>query len=132
MELIMQAMDWFLHIDDKLGDVINNYGMWTYVILFLIVFCETGLVVTPFLPGDSLLFAAGALSATTSMNRVILFVLLLIAAIIGDILTFAFGNYVGTRIFNEYGRYLKLSHFRRTEKFYAHYCSMTFFLASFG
>ncbi|TDP76700.1 membrane-associated protein [Bradymonas sediminis] len=131
MELLMQALDWFLHIDDKLGEVINNYGMWTYAILFLIIFCETGLVVTPFLPGDSLLFAAGALSATTSMNPVILFVLLLVAAIIGDSLNYAIGSYVGTRIFKEDAKILKLSHLRRTEKFYEKYGGKTIFLARF-
>lgn len=131
MDLLMQALDWFLNIDTKLGEVINNYGTWTYVILFMIIFCETGLVVTPFLPGDSLLFAAGALSATTSLNPVILFVLLLIAAIIGDSLNYAIGNYVGTRIFKEDAKILKLSHLRRTEKFYEKYGGKTIFLARF-
>lgn len=131
MEFLMHAVDVFLHVDVYLGDIINDYGMWTYAILFLIIFCETGLVVTPFLPGDSLLFAAGALSATTTMNPVILFMLLLVAAIIGDSLNYAIGNYVGTRIFKDDAKILKTSHLRRTERFYEKYGGKTIFIARF-
>jgi membrane-associated protein len=84
MDLILYFVDFFLHLDKHLKEITDNYGIWVYLILFLIVFCETGLVVTPFLPGDSLLFTAGALSATTSLNVWWLLVILSAAAVIGD------------------------------------------------
>lgn len=131
MELLKHAIDIFLHIDEHLGELVNNQGMWTYAILFLVIFCETGLVITPFLPGDSLLFAAGALSATTQMNPVYLFILLLIAAIIGDTLNYHIGSWVGTRIFKKDAKILKLKYLRRTEEFYEKYGGKTIFMARF-
>jgi membrane-associated protein len=84
METIKQFIDYFLHLDRYLGQVITAYGLWTYGLLFTIVFCETGLVIAPFLPGDSLLFAAGALSATTALKIGWLLILLIAAAVLGD------------------------------------------------
>lgn len=131
MEWLTTVLDVFLNVDKHLGEIVESYGLWTYAILFLIIFCETGLVVTPFLPGDSLLFAAGALSVTTSMNVHILAALLIVAAIIGDSLNYHFGSYIGTRIFKEDARVLKLKYLRRTEAFYEKYGGKTIFMARF-
>ena len=84
MDLLKQLLDFFLHLDRHLSEVIRDYGTWTYLVLFLIVFCETGLVVTPFLPGDSLLFAAGTFAALGSLSPWVLFAVLSAAAILGD------------------------------------------------
>lgn len=97
MEWIQWAIDQFLHFDQHLQQMLNSFGLWTYVFLFLIVFCETGLVVTPFLPGDSLLFAAGALTATHSLNLGVLLVSLAIAAILGDAVNYLLGAKFGER-----------------------------------
>src|SRR5687768_2686173 len=97
-------VDLFLHIDQHLAEFVGRYGLWIYGLLFLIVFAETGLVVTPFLPGDSLLFAAGALSATGAMDVRLVAFLLLVAAVLGDAVNYAIGRYLGPRIFREGGR----------------------------
>ena len=111
MELVLKFIDIFLHIDKHLGEIIQAYGTWTYSILFLIVFCETGLVVTPFLPGDSLLFAAGAFAAQGAMDLRILVVLLIIAAVIGDAVNYHIGKMIGPRAFaNENSRFFKKEH----------------------
>ena len=99
MEWITTVVDVFLHIDQHLNEIVGQYGLWTYAILFLIIFCETGLVVTPFLPGDSLLFAAGALAATGPMSPHLLFGLLVTAAIIGDSVNYSVGGYVVRIVF---------------------------------
>jgi membrane-associated protein len=98
MDLITGFIDIFLHLDDHLAAVIEVYGVWTYAILFLIIFAETGLVVTPFLPGDSLLFAAGAFAARGSLSLALLFLLLSIAAIAGDTVNYWVGKYLGARL----------------------------------
>ena len=100
MELIQQLFGIFIHLDKHLELIIRDYGLWTYLILFLIIFCETGLVVTPFLPGDSLLFATGALAATTSLEVGWLLGLLSVAAIAGDTVNYWIGNLVGPRVFS--------------------------------
>ena len=92
MQQLLHLLDIFLHLDKHLGEIINQYGVTTYLILALIVFCETGLVVTPFLPGDSLLFAAGALTAGSELNILILIAVLLIAAILGDAVNYQIGK----------------------------------------
>src|SRR5699024_4293646 len=97
-------IDFILHIDDHLVTLVGTYGMWTYAILFLIIFAETGFVVTPFLPGDSLLFAAGALAATSVLNPVVLLGILFVAAVLGDTVNYAAGNYFGTKVFKEDAR----------------------------
>lgn len=131
MELIQDALDFFLHLDAHLDVFIQEYGLWTYGLLFLIIFAETGLVVTPLLPGDSLLFAAGALSAGSALNPVLLFVLLGAAAILGDTVNYWAGAFVGPRIFRENARFLKTEHLVRTEHFFAKYGGKTIVIARF-
>ncbi len=131
MDLIRTFIDYFIHLDTHLTELIRAYGGWTYAILFLIIFCETGLVVTPFLPGDSLLFATGALAATGSMNVYFLTVLLIIAAIIGDSVNYSIGKAVGTRVFKPDAKVLKTEYLKRTEDFYARYGGKTIIIARF-
>ena len=129
METVKQIIDLFLHLDKYLGQIISACGLWTYGVLFAIVFCETGLIVTPFLPGDSLLFTAGALSATTSLNSVWLLVVLSAAAIIGDAVNYAVGYYIGERLIQS--KLIKKKYLDRTHEFYAKYGKMTIILARF-
>ena len=131
MELIAQFWDLFVHLDKHLGDVIGAYGAWTYLLLFIIVFCETGLVVTPILPGDSLLFAAGALAATGALNAVYLFGLLAVAAVAGDTVNYAIGKSIGPRVFRENIRFIKREYLFRTQEFYQRHGGKTIFLARF-
>lgn len=129
---MMEIVDLFLHLDEYLNEIIRDYGAWTYLILFLIIFLETGLVVTPFLPGDSLLFAAGAFAAQGSLEVGLLFVLLTIAAILGDTVNYQIGNYVGPRIFEQRRiRFLKKEHLDRTHAFYEKHGGKTVILARF-
>ena len=132
MEIISKIIDIFLHLDKHLNEIIGQYGTWTYLILFLIIFCETGLVITPFLPGDSLLFAAGAIAALGNLNVFWLFVLLTIAAIIGDTVNYWIGHWVGPRIFHrENVRFLNKKHLERTHEFYERYGGKTIIIARF-
>lgn len=132
MEIISKLIDIFLHLDKHLNEIIGQYGTWTYLILFLIIFCETGLVITPFLPGDSLLFAAGAIAALGNLNVFWLFVLLTIAAIIGDTVNYWIGHWVGPRIFHrENVRFLNKKHLERTHEFYERYGGKTIIIARF-
>lgn len=132
MDVILALVDFILHIDKHLAVLIGTYGLLVYAILFLIVFCETGLVVTPFLPGDSLLFAAGALCVTTELSIVILIPLLIVAAIIGDAVNYAIGWRVGPG-FLERGkiRFVKREHLVRTQQFYEKHGGKTIILARF-
>jgi membrane-associated protein len=133
MELLTKAVDLFLHLDKHLGAIIQQYGAWTYAILTLVVFCETGLVVTPFLPGDSLLFAAGALAALpgTPLRVELLFVLLSVAAIVGDTVNYWIGHKVGPRAFEGRIRFLNKKHLDRTHEFYERYGGKTIVIARF-
>lgn len=131
MDLIRSAIDFILHIDVHLATIVSQYGAWTYAILFLIIFCETGLVVTPFLPGDSLLFATGALAAATDLDVIVLFVLLTIAAILGDAVNYWVGKTIGERLFDGRIRYLKREHLDRTHAFYEKYGGKTIVIARF-
>lgn len=132
MEFISRLIDLFLHLDKHLNDVISQYGGWTYLILFLIVFCETGLVVTPILPGDSLLFAAGTFAALGSLNVFWVFVLISIAAIAGDTINYWAGYWIGPKIFHrENVRFLNKKHLERTHAFYEKYGGKTIVLARF-
>jgi len=132
METIKQVMDLFLHLDRYLGSVIQSYGIWTYGILFLIIFCETGFVVTPFLPGDSLLFTAGTFAAARVLDPWILFILLAFAAIAGDNLNYWIGRYIGPKIFHyENSRFFKKEHLDRTHKFYEKYGAKAIIIARF-
>lgn len=131
MELLRQAIDLFLHLDKHLGEVIRDYGTWTYAILFTIIFCETGLVVTPFLPGDSLLFAAGAMAGLGHLDPLSLFLLLSVAAILGDTVNYWMGHYVGPKAFTGKVRFLKREHLERTHRFYEKHGGKTIILARF-
>lgn len=132
MEIITKLIDIFLHLDKHLNEIIGQYGAWTYLILFVIIFCETGLVVTPFLPGDSLLFAAGAFAALGSLNVFWLFVLLTIAAIVGDTVNYWMGHWVGPKVFHsENVRFLNKKHLERTHEFYERYGGKTIIIARF-
>ena len=126
------TINFILHIDRHLSELSARYGAWIYAILFAIIFCETGLVITPFLPGDSLLFAAGSIAALGSMNIHAMALLLIIAAIIGDAVNFAVGKYLGERLFaNPDSRIFRRSHLQRTESFYAKHGGKTIILARF-
>lgn len=131
MEIISNLIDLFLHLDKHLNEIIQTYGVWTYVLLFAIIFMETGLVVTPFLPGDSLLFAAGTFAGMGSLNVWILFISLSAAAIIGDTVNYWIGHYIGPRAFSGNIRFLKKEHLDRTHKFYEKHGGKTIILARF-
>jgi len=133
MDLLLQLIDFILHIDVHLEELIGQFQVWTYAILFGIIFMETGLVVTPFLPGDSLLFAAGTLSARdgSPLNVVLLFVLLSIAAVIGDTVNYWIGHYIGPRAFSGNVRFLKKEYMDRTHAFYEKHGGKTIILARF-
>jgi membrane-associated protein len=132
MELITTFFDIFMHLDKHLGAVIQAYGIWSYLILFLIIFCETGLVVTPILPGDSLLFAAGAFAAAGALDVRWLFILLTIAAIAGDTLNYWIGSYLGPKIFHkEEVRFLNREYLDRTHRFYEKHGGKTIIIARF-
>jgi len=126
-----ELLDFILRFDHHLGNVIRQYGTWTYLILFLIIFCETGLVVTPFLPGDSLLFAAGAFAAKGDLGVMWLFILLSIAAIAGDTENYWIGAMIGPRAFTGKVRFLKKEHLDRTHAFYEKYGGKTIVIARF-
>lgn len=132
MEWLKEILHLVLHLDDLLPQWCAAYGLWIYAILFLIVFCETGLVVTPFLPGDSLLFAAGAVAATApqSLNVHLVVVLLIVAAIIGDGVNYHIGAWLGDRVRNG-NRFIKKQHLDRTHEFYEKYGAKTIIIARF-
>ncbi|MFM7339051.1 MAG: DedA family protein [Bacteroidota bacterium] len=125
-------IDIFLHLDKHLADLSIQYGMWIYAILTLIVFCETGLVVTPFLPGDSLLFAIGALCAGGTLNPLVIAPLLLIAAISGDNVNYALGRTIGNKAFsNPHSKVFRRSYLEKTQSFYTEYGTKTIVMARF-
>lgn len=128
---MINLMDFFIHLDKHLNLIIETYGLWTYLILFLVIFLETGIVITPFLPGDSLLFAAGAYTAKGSLEVGWLFGLLCLAAIIGDTINYWIGYTVGWRAFQSRSRFLKREYLDRTHQFYERYGGKTIFLARF-
>ena len=130
--MLASLIDFVLHIDQHLIELTQTYGLWIYAILFLIVFCETGLVVTPFLPGDSLLFAAGAVAALGGMNVHMAAALLLAAAVIGDAANFAVGKYFGEKLFAKPdSRVFKREYLDKTHAFYEKYGGKTIILARF-
>ena len=131
MEIISELVDFILHLDVHLNTIIKNFGIWTYLLLFLIIFLETGVVVTPFLPGDSLLFAAGSFAALGSLNVFALFILLTLAAILGDTLNYWIGHFIGPRAFSGNTRFLKKEYLDRTHEFYEKYGGKTIILARF-
>ncbi len=131
MEFIQSVLDLFLHLDDHLLEIIQNYGSWTYLILFLVIFCETGLVVTPFLPGDSLLFAAGALSGAGALRIEIVYPLLICASICGDSLNYTIGRKLGARVLKSNSRIFRPKYVEKTQRFYDKYGAKTMVLARF-
>jgi membrane-associated protein len=135
MDFIRTIFEFALHFDKYLEVFVQQYGVLTYAILFVIIFCETGLVVTPFLPGDSLLFAAGALSASLNtggiLNPILLIVIMSIAAIAGDTVNYMIGAYIGPKVFERDSRFLKKEYFDRTNAFYEKYGGKTIILARF-
>jgi membrane-associated protein len=131
MEFIREFIDIFLHLDKHLTDVTSRYGTLTYAILFAIIFCETGLVVTPILPGDSLLFAGGALAALGSLNVWIMGLIIFVAAVLGDMVNYWAGHYFGARIFKPNARFLKVEYLVETERFYEKYGAKTIVLCRF-
>lgn len=139
MEVISTLVDLFLHLDKHLSEVILNYGTWTYLILFFIIFMETGLVVTPFLPGDSLLFAAGAFASPAlampgeqpPLNILVVFLLLAFAAVLGDTVNYWIGHFIGPRAFSGEIRFLKKEYLDKTHAFYEKHGGKTIILARF-
>lgn len=131
MEMVKKLIDIVLHVDDYLKDLVPQYGIWIYAILFLIIFAETGLVVTPFLPGDSLLFAIGALSGAQVLSLPVVLLLLTVAAILGDTVNYWVGHYMGPKVFKGDGRFLKKSYLDKTHNFYERYGGKTIIIARF-
>ena len=132
MEFLTTFMDIVLHLDKHLDSIIRSYGIWTHLLLFVIIFCETGLVVTPLLPGDSLLFAAGTFAALGSLDLAGLMVSLSVAAVLGDTVNYWIGSLVGPRVFHKEGsRLLNKEHLKRTHEFYEKYGGKTIIIARF-
>jgi membrane-associated protein len=133
VEVIRTIIDFILHIDAYLAEIIRNYGLWTYGILFLIIFMETGFVVTPFLPGDSLLFAAGTFAAGSdpALNVWILWAIVFVAAVLGDTANYWIGNKIGPKAFEQDFRFLKKEYLERTQRFYEKHGGKTIILARF-
>ena len=134
MEFITYLIDLFLHLDKHLSQIIQNYGVWTYLLLFLVIFMETGFVVTPFLPGDSLLFAAGTFASPalgSSLNIFLLWALLCAAAILGDTVNYWIGHFIGPKAFTGEVRFLKKEYLDRTHEFYEKHGGKTIIIARF-
>jgi membrane-associated protein len=131
MDWLASLVDLVVHLDDHLLWVVQQYGAWIYALLFLIVFCETGLVVTPFLPGDSLLFVAGTIAAAGGMNVHLLALLLVLAAVLGDSVNYALGRYLGPKVFRQDSWLLRKEHLERTNRFFARHGGKTIVLARF-
>jgi len=131
MHFIYYLFDLFIHLDKHIAEIIQQYGTLTYIILFLVIFAETGLVFTPFLPGDSLLFAAGAFAAKGSFDVNLLFLILAVAAILGDTINYWIGHFFGMKVFNLNIKFLKKEYVDRTHQFYEKYGGKTIIIARF-
>lgn len=131
MEAITFLLDFILHIDVHLAQLVAQYGVWIYAILFLIIFCETGLVVTPFLPGDSLLFVAGALAAMGKMDVHMLVLLLAVAGILGNTLNYTVGRYLGAHLLQRFPRLIKAEYLAKTHAFYERHGGKTIIFTRF-
>lgn len=132
MDFITGFVDIFIHLDQHLNMIIQSFGIWTYLIVFLVIFCETGLVVTPILPGDSLIFALGAIAAQGSLEMQPLLAVMTVAAIAGDSVNYTLGKYFGTRIFQRQGKtFFKKEYLEKTQLFYEKHGGKTIFLARF-
>jgi len=132
MSIITDFINFVLHLDQSLGAIIQQFGPWTYVILFAIVFCETGLVVAPFFPGDSLIFVSGAFAASGLLNIELLFITLSLAAIIGDTVNYWIGHFVGPKVFaQEKSRFFKKEYLKRAHDFYEKHGGKAIIIARF-
>ncbi len=131
MEIVTYLIDLFLHLDKHLAELISQYGTWTYAILFLVIFCETGLVIAPFLPGDSLLFATGALAATGALDPNIAFALMALASVLGDNTNYTIGRFIGPKAFSGNSRFLKREYLDKTQQFYEKYGGRTIIVGRF-
>jgi membrane-associated protein len=132
MDVLLWFWDLLVHLDKHLAALLTQYGPWVYALLFLIVFCETGLVVTPFLPGDSLLFVAGTLWAASGMNVHLLVIILIAAAVLGDSVNYAIGSYLGPKVFHwEQSRFFNRRALDRTHEFYERHGGKTIIIARF-
>jgi len=132
VEFLSKVIDFIVHLDTHLSDLIQTYGLWTYLILFVVIFCETGLVVTPFLPGDSLIFAAGTFAARGDLKVGWLFLVLAAAAVLGDTVNYWIGKIIGPKIFHkEKTRFFKKEYLDRTHEFYEKYGAETIIIARF-
>lgn len=132
MDFIKSVFEFVLHIDRHLSGLIQSYGLWTYLILFFVIFLETGFVVTPFLPGDSLLFAAGTFAAVKALNLAWLIIALSAAAILGDTANYWIGHFVGPKVFTrEQSRFFRKEYLDRTHRFYEKYGPETIIIARF-
>jgi membrane-associated protein len=136
MELILNFIDFLIHLDRYLGNLLQDFGAWTYLVLFLVIFCETGLVVTPILPGDSLLFALGAFAANPYLKGPLelewLLISLTVAAILGDTVNYSIGKFLGPRVFHyEDSRFFRKEYLERTHRFYEKYGGKTIVIARF-
>ncbi len=131
MNFILQVVDFIVHADVYLNDIITQYGAWTLAILFVIIFMETGVVVTPFLPGDSLIFAAAAFAARGALNPVVMFIVLAIAAVAGDTANYWIGHRVGSRAYTGEVKWIKKEYMERTHAFFTKHGGKTIFLARF-
>ncbi len=132
MELILKFLDFFIHLDHHMNAIIQDYGTWAYLIVFLIIFCETGFVVTPFLPGDSLLFVLGTLAAVGAINITFVILLLCTAAILGDSVNYYIGSLLAPRIFRKENiRFIKQEYLTRTHQFFEKYGGKTIIIARF-
>jgi membrane-associated protein len=133
VDLLRLAIDFILHVDQHLLDLFNQYGLWIFGILFLIIFCETGLVVTPFLPGDSLLFATGAMLASTQLNIHAMALSTISAAILGNVVNYTIGRFFGTQLFRDPdSRIFRRDYLLRAEEFFAHYGARAVILTRFA
>lgn len=132
MKHMIDFLNFFLHIDKNILSIVGNYGTASYLLMFIVIFCETGLVVTPFLPGDSLVFAMGAIISKTSLNLGYMSIILCIAALLGDTVNYHIGKYIGPRIFEkEKIKFLKKENLLKTQAFYEKYGGKTIILARF-
>ncbi len=131
MDLIQQAFGYLLHFDEHLKTFVANYQYWTYLLLFVIIFCETGFVITPFLPGDSLLFTAGAIAALGVLNIWLLVVLLCVAAILGDSVNYGIGKFLGSKVFEKNFRFINQKHLLKARSFYEKHGGKTIIIARF-
>ncbi len=132
MDILLYLIDFFIHLDKYLPVIIESFGLWVYLIVFIVIFCETGLVVTPILPGDSLLFALGALAALGALHIEALIILLSVAGIAGDSVNYAVGHYIGPKVFQyEDGRFFKKAYLIKTHTFYEKHGGKTIIIARF-